>query len=90
MAAGVRNLSVGFRPIKATPIDTGGLRFERQELIELSVVAVPALPGAKILGLDAGPDDEMLAPDRPAELVSTEQFAEVEAYLALRSRLLAR
>lgn len=48
--AGVlRAVSVGFRPIKAEPLENskvGGIRFLSHELVECSLVAVPANPNA--------------------------------------------
>jgi HK97 family phage prohead protease len=38
----LKSVSVGFRPIKAEPNDDGGMRFIKQELLEVSVVTVPA------------------------------------------------
>lgn len=48
----LRAVSVGFRPLKVEPMrddegkPTGGLRFIKQELLEISVVSVPANPQA--------------------------------------------
>lgn len=43
----LRATSVGFRPIEAEPRPGGkGVRYKRQELLETSVVSVPALPTA--------------------------------------------
>lgn len=54
--AGVLNtVSIGFQPLEAEPIKGGGTRITKWELLEISVVAVPALPGAVVIGrsLDA-------------------------------------
>jgi HK97 family phage major capsid protein/HK97 family phage prohead protease len=58
VAAGVlRAVSVGFRPIEAEPLEdkSGGYRFTKQELVECSLVSVPANPNAlsiaKAIGL---------------------------------------
>jgi HK97 family phage major capsid protein/HK97 family phage prohead protease len=58
VAAGVlRAVSVGFRPIEAEPLEdkSGGYRFTQQELVECSLVSVPANPNAlsiaKAIGL---------------------------------------
>lgn len=40
--------SIGFRPLETEPLREGGLRFKKWELLELSLVAVPAAPGATI------------------------------------------
>jgi HK97 family phage major capsid protein/HK97 family phage prohead protease len=45
--AGVlRAVSVGFRPLEAEPIANGGMRFKRAELVECSLVSIPANPNA--------------------------------------------
>lgn len=41
-------VSIGFLPLKQTPLATGGMRFDSWEWTELSVVAVPAQPDARI------------------------------------------
>lgn len=43
----LRATSVGFRPLEAEPrVEGKGVRYKRQELLETSVVSVPALPTA--------------------------------------------
>ena len=42
----LRAVSVGFRGLKAEPIGNGGTRFTESELVECSVVAIPANPNA--------------------------------------------
>ena len=42
------SFSIGFRSIKSEPLPNGGLRFTQWELLEISVVAVPAQAAAKI------------------------------------------
>lgn len=45
----VRAVSIGFRPLEYSIIDdTGGYRFTKSEIYELSLVTVPANPGASI------------------------------------------
>jgi len=47
LAAGVlKGISVGFSPTEAKPRDNGGMQFLRQELVEASLVSVPANPSA--------------------------------------------
>lgn len=41
-------VSIGFQAIKSTPLPNGGLRFDEWDWYELSVVAAPALPSARI------------------------------------------
>ena len=46
---GVLNaVSIGFRSLQQTPLKGGGSRFKQWEWLELSVVSVPAQPGAKV------------------------------------------
>jgi len=38
----IRGVSIGFKPIDVEPLKTGGLRFLKSEILELSLVTVPA------------------------------------------------
>jgi HK97 family phage prohead protease len=49
----VRFVSIGFLPIEAEPLSTGGTRFKKAELLELSLVSVPANSGATITEVKA-------------------------------------
>lgn len=42
----LKAVSVGFRPIEQEPMATGGIHYRKQELLETSVVSVPANPAA--------------------------------------------
>lgn len=42
----LRTVSVGFRPIEYEPRKQGGIHYKRQEMLETSVVGVPANPAA--------------------------------------------
>lgn len=42
----LRAVSVGFKPIDSEPLQRGGVRYKRQELLETSLVSVPANPAA--------------------------------------------
>ena len=42
----LRTVSVGFDPIEMEPIEDGGIRYKKWELLELSCVSVPANPNA--------------------------------------------
>jgi HK97 family phage major capsid protein/HK97 family phage prohead protease len=42
----LRAVSVGFSPIERKPLDDGGIRFIKQELLETSLVSIPANPAA--------------------------------------------
>jgi HK97 family phage prohead protease len=59
----VKAVSVGFRPLKWSFNDAGGVNFEEQELLELSFVSIPANPQALVeaKGLDVRPVDEWAA-----------------------------
>lgn len=47
-ARAIDAFSVGFRGLKAEPLATGGLRYTKWEMYEVSVVPVPANPHARI------------------------------------------
>lgn len=44
----VDSFSIGFRPLKSEPLPSGGERFTKWELLEISVVVVPSNVDAKI------------------------------------------
>lgn len=44
----ISTYSIGFRPITTEPLRSGGLKFAAWELLEISVVVVPANPDARI------------------------------------------
>lgn len=60
----LRAVSVGFRPLKAEPIDPerpyGPQKYLKQELLETSVVSVPANPAALALAKSMHVSDEVL------------------------------
>lgn len=47
----VSAVSIGFRPIEYNYLEAGGIRFEKSEVFELSLVTIPAQPDAVIAGL---------------------------------------
>lgn len=61
----LRAVSVGFRPIEAEPIDKnkpyGGQRYKKQELLETSLVSVPANPAAVALAKSLNLSSETLS-----------------------------
>jgi HK97 family phage prohead protease len=58
----LRTASVGFKPLKAEPRDGGsGVHFLKQELLETSLVSVPANPNAIQLAKSLGASNETLA-----------------------------
>jgi len=70
-------VSVGFRPTKWEPIENsrdGGYRYQKQQLLECSVVSVPANPSAVLIrsenpGLTAGEAEQLLAEAVRAKLI---------------------
>jgi HK97 family phage prohead protease len=49
VVGGLRSaVSIGFKPIDMEPMANGGMRFRKWEILELSLVAVPACAGATI------------------------------------------
>jgi HK97 family phage prohead protease len=46
----LRTVSVGFKPLDAEPRKGGGITYKRWQLLELSIVAVPANPAAIVIG----------------------------------------
>jgi HK97 family phage major capsid protein/HK97 family phage prohead protease len=63
----LKAVSVGFKPIETEPLPNGGVRFKKQELLETSVVSVPANPSAlavaKSLNLSAETMSEVFGED---------------------------
>jgi len=54
-------VSVGFDPIEVEPNGKGGYNFNKWELLELSIVSVPANPGATVFARAFGKDGRVLA-----------------------------
>ena len=52
----MRAVSVGFDPIEFKPNKSGGYDYDKWELMELSLVAVPANPGARIIARALDPE----------------------------------
>lgn len=44
----VRGVSIGFRPLEAEPLGGGGMRWKKAELLEISLVSVPANASATV------------------------------------------
>ena len=42
----LKAVSVGFKPVESEPMQRGGVRYKKQELLETSLVSVPANPAA--------------------------------------------
>jgi HK97 family phage prohead protease len=58
----LKAVSVGFKPLEREPIREGkGVRFKRQELLECSLVTVPANPNALQVAKSLGLSDAMVA-----------------------------
>lgn len=45
----LRSVSIGFNPLESKPINGGGWRFTRWELLEISLVSIPANPDALVV-----------------------------------------
>lgn len=73
----VRAVSIGFRPIEYSFMDSGGIRYNEAEVYELSAVTIPANADAVISAvksIDAGlraeagiPDPQIPEPSNPAD-----------------------
>lgn len=61
----LRGVSIGFRPIETAFLDTGGIHFLKTEVLELSLVAIPAHADATIATIKS------FDRDRPAALGTT-------------------
>lgn len=87
----VKAVSVGFRPSKWSYNDAGGVNFEEQELLELSLVSIPANPEALVeaKSFDVGLVDRWAADLllRQKEGVSLDQ---AKAWLASRAPALTK
>lgn len=72
----IRAVSVGFIPKEMLPIkETGGFRFTQSELLECSVVAVPANANAlRIKGLPSDPLDPIIFSGNPPPLHGPKSF----------------
>lgn len=93
----LRAVSVGFRPLEAEPIDKerpyGPQRYTKQELLETSLVAVPANPAALALAKSLKISDETMslafgehAETRRRDLSATGEHADTNSADLTRSR----
>lgn len=53
--AGAMSLSIGFKALEQVPLANGGIHYKQVELLELSLVTVPAHQDARILSTKAAP-----------------------------------
>lgn len=67
----VRGVSIGFRALEYNFMDGGGVRFEKTEIYELSLVTIPANAGATIQNIKAM--DTHLARTGPVRLLEATQ-----------------
>jgi HK97 family phage prohead protease len=69
----LRAVSVGFSPIERKPLDDGGIRFTKQELLETSLVSIPANPAAvqlaKSLHVSDATMDEVFGKHATADII---------------------
>ena len=75
----VRTASIGFQPIDAQPNDLGGLDYSKWELLEFSLVPIPANQDALRLaakGLDMGSEEETAGAGAQTLVVSVETDAQ--------------
>lgn len=56
-------VSVGFRGLDSEPLRNGGRRFTKWELLELSLVSIPAQPDAKIDGVSQAKSSPIVVPE---------------------------
>jgi HK97 family phage prohead protease len=75
--AGVLNtISIGFTPIEASPIKGGGVLFSKWELLEMSVISVPANPNALVIGRSFNKAGRVLSGSNAAKLKAAHDAAE--------------
>ncbi|WGD32018.1 phage major capsid protein [Ancylobacter sp. WKF20] len=66
MAGAVRGLSIGFAAKGATPRPGGGRTIPFVDLAEISLVSVPAHPGARVTTIKGAETEQMTEPTTPA------------------------
>ena len=66
----VRAVSIGFRALEHAVMETGGIRFLKSEIIELSLVTVPANAEATITSVKAFSAEQMAASGRSVSAAS--------------------
>jgi HK97 family phage major capsid protein/HK97 family phage prohead protease len=69
----LRAASVGFKPLEAEPRKDGGINYQRQELLETSLVSVPANPNALTLAKSLDISKETMAEVFGENAVETER-----------------
>jgi len=69
----LKGVPVGFKPLEFDHLDTGGIRFTKQELLEISAVAVPMHPDALMKGL-AGLTRTPSDPSVWADILNSEAY----------------
>ncbi|MEE4209346.1 MAG: phage major capsid protein [Parvularcula sp.] len=57
----LRAVSVGFKPVESEPLEDGGRRYTKQELLETSLVSVPANPSALAVAKSMQISDDTLS-----------------------------
>jgi HK97 family phage major capsid protein/HK97 family phage prohead protease len=63
----IRGMSIGFRTLEMNFMDNGGIRFVRSEVVELSLVTIPANHEATINQIKAFDAVSSILPDRKSE-----------------------
>jgi HK97 family phage prohead protease len=80
----VRAVSVGFMPISYEPLRGGGLRFTKWDLVELSLVSVPANPNALVIERGWGGQRE---PGRVAQIKTPPEKSPIHYAGTLEQRM---
>jgi HK97 family phage major capsid protein/HK97 family phage prohead protease len=97
----LRAVSVGFRPMEAEPIDKGqpygAQRYKKQELLETSLVSVPANPAAIALAKSLNVSTEIIslafgenATVKPRDMATTGEQADTTSADPVRTRAVPR
>jgi len=82
-----RSVSIGFLPLEQEPIKGGGYRYTRWSFLELSAVAVPANPGARITATRAAAAKHHVVKLTPKQMRVGKMLAEADRRSAARKRL---
>ncbi|MEP7457072.1 phage major capsid protein [Phyllobacterium sp. SB3] len=84
-AKSVTGLSIGFMTKKALPRKGGGRTITDLDLVEVSLVAIPAHPNAQITNTKAaGQEEQTMTTENTAVAIDTKAIADLEAKLAAR------
>lgn len=79
------SVSIGFRPIDMEPLSGGGWRYTKAEILELSIVAVPALQSARIDPRTVKALEHPTGTDRVPMLLTRQQLEDLRMAEARRA-----